>query len=70
MSGAPADATWREWQLTTGFWDLLTRDEQRALLALGQDKNYPPGATMCLEGDPTTHVFVLLGGWVKVLSVN
>jgi CRP-like cAMP-binding protein len=52
------------------FWDLLTRDEQRALLALGRDKNYPPGATMCLEGDPTTHVFVLLGGWVKVLSVT
>jgi CRP/FNR family transcriptional regulator, cyclic AMP receptor protein len=52
------------------FWDLLTRDEQRALLALGRDKNYPPGATMCVEGDPTTHVFVLLGGWVKVLSVT
>jgi CRP/FNR family transcriptional regulator, cyclic AMP receptor protein len=53
-----------------GFWDLLTHDEQRALLALGRDKDYPPGAIMCVEGDPTTHVFVLLGGWVKVLSVT
>jgi CRP/FNR family transcriptional regulator, cyclic AMP receptor protein len=23
---------------------------------------------MCVEGDPATHVFILLGGWVKVLS--
>jgi CRP/FNR family transcriptional regulator, cyclic AMP receptor protein len=53
-----------------GFWALLTRDEQRALVALGRDKKYQPGATMCVEGDPATHVFVLLDGWVKILSVT
>jgi len=52
------------------FWELLTRDEQRDLVALGRDKKYPPGATMCVEGDPATHVFVLLDGWVKILSVT
>jgi CRP/FNR family cyclic AMP-dependent transcriptional regulator len=50
------------------FWDLLTPDERRALQALGGDRKYPPGATMCVEGDPATHVFILLGGWVKILS--
>jgi CRP-like cAMP-binding protein len=52
------------------FWELLTRDEQRDLVALGRDKKYPPGATMCMEGDPASHVFVLLDGWAKFLSVT
>jgi len=50
------------------FWDLLTDEEQRVLWSLGRDKEYPPGATICVEGDPATHVFILLDGWVKVLS--
>ena len=53
-----------------GFWELLTGDEQRDLMALGRDKKYPPGTTLCVEGDPATHVFVLLDGWVKILSVT
>src|SRR6516165_3842496 len=53
-----------------GFWDLLTPDERRALSSLGHDRRYPPGATMGIEGDPATHLFVLLRGWVKVLSVS
>jgi CRP-like cAMP-binding protein len=51
-----------------GFWDLLTRDEQRFLWSVGRDKEYPPGATLCIQGDPATHVFILLDGWVKILS--
>jgi CRP-like cAMP-binding protein len=51
-----------------GFWDLLTQDEQRVLRSLGRDKEYPAGATLCVEGDPATHVFILLHGWVKILS--
>jgi CRP-like cAMP-binding protein len=51
-----------------GFWDLLTRDEQRILRSLGREKEYPPGTTLCVEGDPATHVFILLDGWVKILS--
>jgi CRP-like cAMP-binding protein len=53
-----------------GFWGLLTGDEQRVLSVMGWDKIYPPGTTICLEGDPATHVFVLVDGWVKVLSVT
>ncbi len=53
-----------------GFWDLLTRDEQRVLADLGRDAKYLPGETLCVEGDPSTHVFIVLDGWVKILSVT
>jgi CRP/FNR family transcriptional regulator, cyclic AMP receptor protein len=53
-----------------GFWHVLTPDHHRALSALGPAKTYKPGATICVQGDPATHVFVLMDGWVKVLSVT
>jgi CRP-like cAMP-binding protein len=52
------------------FWDLLTPDDRHALSSLGHDREYRPGETICGEGDPATHVFVLLHGWVKVVSVT
>jgi CRP/FNR family transcriptional regulator, cyclic AMP receptor protein len=53
-----------------GFWTLLSRDEREALTTLGRIRAFPAGATMCSEGEPTTHVFVLVTGWVKVLAVT
>jgi CRP/FNR family transcriptional regulator, cyclic AMP receptor protein len=53
-----------------GFWTLLSQDERDALAALGLPRDYPPGATLCLEGDPATHVFVLLAGWIKISSAT
>ena len=53
-----------------GFWTLLSRDEQDTLSGLGMPRDYSPGATICLEGDPATHVYVLLAGWVKILSTT
>jgi CRP-like cAMP-binding protein len=53
-----------------GFWALLSRHEQDALSHLGLTRAYPAGATMCFEGDPATHVFILLAGWVKILSAT
>ena len=53
-----------------GFWDLLPHEEQRVLSSLGREREYPPGAALCVEGDPVTHVFVLLNGWVKVIAVT
>ncbi len=53
-----------------GFWGLLTDTEQEGLSALGRISVFPPGATMCVEGDPATHVFVLVDGWVKILGVT
>jgi CRP/FNR family transcriptional regulator, cyclic AMP receptor protein len=53
-----------------GFWYLLSQDERDALSNLGLTRDYPGGATMCLEGDLATHVFILLIGWVKILSAT
>jgi CRP/FNR family transcriptional regulator, cyclic AMP receptor protein len=51
-----------------GFWALLTRDQRKALSELGLPRDYSAGATLCLEGDPATHVFILVAGLVKILS--
>ncbi len=53
-----------------GFWGLLTDEERAVLLDLGRFTVFTPGATMCVEGDPATHVFVLIDGWVKILGVT
>ena len=53
-----------------GFWSLLTGPEQSVLSGLGRMSVFPPGATLCVEGEPATHVFILLAGWVKILAVT
>jgi CRP/FNR family cyclic AMP-dependent transcriptional regulator len=53
-----------------GFWTLLTDDERAALSRLGRTAVYPSGTVMCVEGDPATHVFVLVNGWVKIVGVT
>jgi len=53
-----------------GFWAVLADDERASLGDLGRITVYQPGAVMCVEGDPATHVFVLVEGWVKILSVT
>jgi CRP/FNR family cyclic AMP-dependent transcriptional regulator len=53
-----------------GFWALLTDDERTALAHLGRTATYPPGTVMCVEGEPATHVFVLIDGWVKIVGVT
>ena len=53
-----------------GFWALLSDDERTALSGFGRTAVYPPGAVMCVEGDPATHVFVLVDGWVKIVGVT
>jgi CRP-like cAMP-binding protein len=53
-----------------GFWGLLSAEERGALSALGRPSVFQPGATLCVQGEPATHVFVLVAGWVKILSVT
>ena len=53
-----------------GFWTLLSENEHDMLSGLGLPRDYPVGATLCLEGDPATHVFILRAGWVKILSAT
>jgi CRP/FNR family transcriptional regulator, cyclic AMP receptor protein len=51
-----------------GFWALLTRDEQDTLSRLGRPRDYRAGTIICHQGDPTADVFILVSGWVKILS--
>jgi CRP-like cAMP-binding protein len=51
-----------------GFWALLTDEEQAVLTDLGRIRVFAPGAVICAEGEPATHVFVLVDGLAKVLS--
>lgn len=53
-----------------GFWELLSDSERAALSAIGRDAVFARDATICVEGDPATHLYVLLAGWVKVFSVT
>lgn len=53
-----------------GFWGHLPQPEKELLRAAGRVRVFPPAATMCVQGDPATHVFVLITGWVKVISVS
>ncbi len=52
------------------FLELLTGGDRDALLAVGRAQAYKAGTALCMEGDPSTHVFILLSGWVKVITVT
>lgn len=52
------------------FWGLLSRGDQAALLAAARPGTFKPGMTLCTEGEPSTHVFILVSGWVRVTSVT
>jgi CRP/FNR family transcriptional regulator, cyclic AMP receptor protein len=70
MRGIGDDMNLDETGQTQGFWGRLTDDERTRLADLGQVTAFPPGATICVQGDPATHVFVLVDGWVKILSLT
>ena len=52
----------------SGFWGLLTEADRAALTAAARPRTFLPGAELCHEGDLTTHVYVLLSGWVKICT--
>jgi CRP/FNR family transcriptional regulator, cyclic AMP receptor protein len=53
---------------TKTFWALLGAEERAALAREARPHVFADGATVCLEGEPSTHVFILMAGWVKVTS--
>ncbi len=53
-----------------GFWGLLSAPERSLLAGAGRPSVFTPGTTICVQGDPATHLFVLISGWVKVVSVT
>jgi CRP/FNR family transcriptional regulator, cyclic AMP receptor protein len=53
-----------------GFWHQLSAGDQGRLTAVGRIGKYAPGVTICRQGEPATFLFVLIGGWVKVVTVS
>lgn len=52
------------------FWGLLSDGDRQALLVAARPRVYRAGMALCREGDPSTHVFILVSGWVKVITVT
>jgi CRP/FNR family transcriptional regulator, cyclic AMP receptor protein len=52
------------------FWELLGEQDRGALRAAGRAVTFADKAVLCLEGEPSTHVFILLSGWVKIISAS
>lgn len=55
---------------STGFWGALTAEDRESMRGLGRVSVFPPGAMLCVQGEPSTHLLILLAGWVKVLSAS
>jgi CRP/FNR family cyclic AMP-dependent transcriptional regulator len=54
----------------SSFWWLLGDADRKDLETAGRPHTYRDADVLCNEGDPTTHVFVLLSGWVKISKVS
>ena len=52
------------------FMGLLATGDREALLTAGRPQAYKAGAALCMEGEPSTHVLILVSGWVKVITVT
>ena len=68
MTAARPDRTAETLSAWAGYWNLLTTAEQAALRELGRPGEFRAGGVLCTEGEQSTHVFMLITGWVKVLS--
>jgi CRP/FNR family transcriptional regulator, cyclic AMP receptor protein len=53
-----------------GFWGQLGVRDQNRLVTAGRIGQFPAGATICRQGEPAAHLFVLITGLVKVVTVN
>lgn len=54
----------------SGFWKLLGEADRATLTAAARLQVFASGRVLCVEGEPTTHVFIVLSGWVKVITVT
>ena len=50
------------------FWGLLGEADRKDLIAMARSRVFPPAGILCTQGEPTTHVFILQSGWVKILT--
>ena len=50
------------------FWEQLGPPDQERLVAAGRIAQFGTGTTICRQGDPATHLFVVISGLIKVLT--
>jgi CRP/FNR family cyclic AMP-dependent transcriptional regulator len=50
------------------FWGLLSEADRKDLTSAARSRVFPPGGILCTQGEPTTHVFILQSGWVKIIT--
>ncbi|MGD0558015.1 MAG: Crp/Fnr family transcriptional regulator [Streptosporangiaceae bacterium] len=52
------------------FWRLLGDKEREAITAAAASREFGDGVVLCMEGEPSTQVFILLSGLTKIISVT
>jgi CRP-like cAMP-binding protein len=48
------------------FWEALNAAERQAFRSRARETSFAAGMTLMTEGEPGTHVIVILSGWVKI----
>jgi CRP-like cAMP-binding protein len=64
----PSVMTDQDWMGTGSLLQYLEPEERKFLLGAGVRRTFRSGELLLREGDPTSHVFVLIEGWVRVYS--
>ncbi|HEX3523426.1 MAG TPA: Crp/Fnr family transcriptional regulator [Stellaceae bacterium] len=52
------------------FWGLLAEGDRADLTSAARSRVFRPGGVLCMQGDPSTHLFILQSGWVKIITVT
>ena|ERR1700761_305302 len=50
------------------FWQQLGPPDQERLVTAGRMAQFGAGATICRQGDPATHLYVVISGLIKILT--
>lgn len=50
------------------FWEALNPAERQAFRSRARETSFAAGMTLMTEGEPGTHVIVILSGWVKIFT--
>jgi CRP/FNR family transcriptional regulator, cyclic AMP receptor protein len=54
----------------TSFWWLLGDKERESITAAAASREFDDGTPLCVEGEPSTEVFIVLSGFTKITSVT
>lgn len=52
----------------SSFWGMLGDGDREFLTSAARSRVFADRAMLCLEGEPSTHLFILIEGWVKIIT--